>query len=154
MMDTTEELNGTYFYGGYQNVTHVQLFWLIGVQAVGEHLNISVTAAALVLSGQPLLPTRTKPMGTTPGTSVAAWSSRKLLNYRFPRGFLLPTLTGKTVGELHISWVNNLGAFVGRNVPWVGWVLSFGSIYRILSDIRQTYDKVARPEHRIKWTYF
>lgn len=153
-MDTTEELNGTYFYGGYSNATHVQLFWLVGVQVVSEHLGLAATDAALVLAGQPLIPTRAKPGSATKGTSVASLASRYLLNYRFPKGMLLPTLNGKTISQLHVSWTNHLGAFVGRNVPWLGWIMTFTTVYNIFNDIRSTYNRVARPEHRIQWTYF
>lgn len=54
-MDTTEELNGTYFCGGYTKVTHVQLFWLAGVQVVSEHPDLAAADAAMILAGQPLI---------------------------------------------------------------------------------------------------
>ncbi len=37
-MDTVEELNGTYFYKGYTQLTPQQLWWLITVDALREHL--------------------------------------------------------------------------------------------------------------------
>lgn len=39
-MDTVEELNGTYFYKGYTQLTPQQLWWLITVDALREHLRI------------------------------------------------------------------------------------------------------------------
>lgn len=153
-MDTTEELNGTYFYGGYTNVTHVQLFWLAGVQVVSEHPGLAAADAAMVLAGHPLIPTRAKPLGATRGTSVASLTSRYLLNYRFPKGILLPALNGKTISQLHVSWTSHLGAFAGRNVPWLGWIMTFTAVCNIFNDIRSTCNRVARPEHRIQWTYF
>ncbi|MGP2990387.1 STM2901 family protein, partial [Serratia marcescens] len=35
-MDTVEELNGTYFYKGYTQLTPQQLWWLITVDALRE----------------------------------------------------------------------------------------------------------------------
>lgn len=69
-MDTVEELNGTYFYKGYTQLTPQQLWWLINVDALREHLGISVADAVLIASGQPWLPTRQKPGTATPGTSI------------------------------------------------------------------------------------
>ncbi|EIE1668122.1 hypothetical protein KHV55_002744 [Salmonella enterica] len=40
-MDTTEPLNGTYFYGGLSNLTPQQLWWAITIAVVSEHLGIS-----------------------------------------------------------------------------------------------------------------
>lgn len=118
-MDTTETLNGTYFYGGLSNLTPQQLWWAITIAVVSDHLGISAVDAALVISGQPVLPTRGKPRGTTPGTSIASKYISNWLNYKLPPGIRLPTLTGKTINSLQLSSTNNLGRFVGRNVPWL-----------------------------------
>ncbi|EAA6004369.1 hypothetical protein JGS92_003039 [Salmonella enterica] len=62
-MDTTETLNGTYFYGGLSNLTPQQLWWAITIAVVSDHLGISAVDAALVISGQPVLPTRVNLVG-------------------------------------------------------------------------------------------
>lgn len=83
-MDTVEELNGTYFYKGYTQLTPQQLWWLITVDALREHLGISVADAVLIASGQPWLPTRQKPGTATSGTSIASRLSRKAFAERYP----------------------------------------------------------------------
>ncbi|EOC8228630.1 STM2901 family protein [Salmonella enterica subsp. enterica serovar Infantis] len=153
-MDTTETLNGTYFYGGLSNLTPQQLWWAITIAVVSDHLGISAVDAALVISGQPVLPTRGKPRGTTPGTSIASKYISNWLNYKLPPGIRLPTLTGKTINSLQLSSTNNLGRFVGRNVPWLGWVMTFTTIYDIQRDIKDTFNRMAVPKDRIQWTYF
>lgn len=62
-MDTTETLNGTYFYGGLPNLTPQQLWWAITIAVVSDRLGISAVDAALVISGQPILPTRVNLVG-------------------------------------------------------------------------------------------
>lgn len=153
-MDSTETLNGTYFYGGLSNLTPQQLWWAITIAVVSDHLGISAIDAALVISGQPILPTRGKPRGATPGTSIASKYISTWLNYKLPRGMTLPTLTGKTITSLHFSSSNNLGRFVGRNVPWLGWAMTFTTIYNIQRDVKATYNRVVSPKDRIQWTYF
>lgn len=76
------------------------------------------------------------------------------LNYKLPPGIRLPTLTGKTINSLQLSSTNNLGRFVGRNVPWLGWVMTFTTIYDIQRDIKDTFNRVAVPKDRIQWTCF
>lgn len=95
-----------------------------------------------------------KPRGTTPGTSIASKYISNWLNYKLPPGIRLPTLTGKTINSLQLSSTNNLGRFVGRNVPWLGWVMTFTTIYDIQRDIKDTFNRVAVPKDRIQWTYF
>ncbi len=135
-MDTVEELNGTYFYKGYTQLTPQQLWWLITVDALREHLGISVADAVLIASGQPWLPTRQKPGTATPGTSIASRLSRKYLDKPLSKGIRLPTLVGETPQRLHISYVNNWGKFIGRNVPWLGYALSAWTIYAIGRDVK------------------
>lgn len=153
-MDTTETLNGTYFYGGLSNLTPQQLWWAITIAVVSNHLAISAADAALVISGQPVLKTRVKPGKTTAGTSVASKYISNWLNYKLPQGMRLPTLTGKNINTLRLSSTNNLGRFVGRNVPWLGWVMTFTTVYNIQRDIKDTFNRIADPKDRIQWTYF
>ncbi|HCL5638244.1 TPA: hypothetical protein N2N45_004327 [Klebsiella aerogenes] len=153
-MDTTETLNGTYFYGGYSNLTPQQLWWAITITVVSEHLGISAVDAALIISGQPILKTRAKPGTATPGTSIASKYISRWLSYELPRGYRLPTLTGKSITTLKLTSTNNLGRFVGRNVPWLGWVMTFTTIYSIQMDVKDTFNRIVAPKDRIQWTYF
>ncbi|HEJ0329406.1 hypothetical protein I5M90_04215 [Serratia marcescens] len=153
-MDTVEEINGTYFYKGYMQLTPQQLWWLITVDAIREHLEISVADAVLIASGQPWLPTRQKPGTATRGTSIASRLSRKYLDKPLPKGIRLPTLVGESPQRLHISYVNNWGKFIGRNVPWLGYALSAWTIHAIGRDVKDHFNRIARPADRIQWTYF
>ncbi|MGH5874604.1 STM2901 family protein, partial [Serratia marcescens] len=108
----------------------------------------------LIASGQPWLPTRQKPGTATPGTSIASRLSRKYLDKPLPKGIRLPTLVGETPQRLHISYVNNWGKFIGRNVPWLGYALSAWTIYAIGRDVKDRFNLIARPADRIQWTYF
>ncbi|EDX9404791.1 hypothetical protein C4970_003774 [Salmonella enterica subsp. enterica serovar Nottingham] len=79
---------------------------------------------------------------------------RQNLFCKEPPGIRLPTLTSKTINSLQLSSTNNLGRFVGRNVPWLGWVMTFTTIYDTQRDIKDTFNRVAVPKDRIQWTYF
>jgi len=153
-MDTTETLKGTYFYGGMSNLTPQQLWWVVTAVVVSEHLEISVIDASLIISGQPILLTRGKPGTATKGTSIASKYLSKWLNYKLPNGYRLPTLTGKSITTLKLTSTNNPGRFVGRNVPWLGWVLTFATVYEIERDIQYTFNKIVLPKDRVQWTYF
>lgn len=80
-MDTTEELNGTYFYHGHANVTPGELFDLIFLEQLADSLGVTTEAATLVLIGQPIIPVSGKLAAAenTPGTSIASVLSRRIL---------------------------------------------------------------------------
>lgn len=154
-MDTTEELGGTYFYHGHANVTAPELFNLILIESFAERTGIEVTAAALILSGQPWLPTRGKPAGTTKGTSVASKLSRAIFkDMRFPKGVSLYMPTGKNLATLGFAKTNRVGAFIGRSIPWLGYAQVVILLQLVASDTRKKYNLIARPKDRIAWTYF
>ncbi len=69
-MDTTEELNGTYFYHGQSNLSAGELFDVIFLEQFCDELGISIESGAAILAGQPWLKTRTKPGEAIKGTSV------------------------------------------------------------------------------------
>ncbi|MGJ0480357.1 STM2901 family protein [Pantoea agglomerans] len=91
-----------------------------------------------------------KPNTATPGTSVASLFFRKHLSYKFRRR-ILPTLTAKSFSlrGLKIFWVNNLGAFVGRAVPVVGWVILANDVAQISFRTVHRYNLIVRPEDKI-----
>ncbi|HEI9781958.1 TPA: hypothetical protein SLN38_001365 [Serratia marcescens] len=154
-MDTVEELNGTYFYKGYSNLTPQQLFWLVWVDAFSQHASLEISSSAMILSGYPVLPTRGKPIGTTKGTSVASVVSRKLLpDVRLPPGVVIPTLVGRSLKDLHVSYTNKVRTAVGRNIPWIGYAMAAYTVHTISRDVKETYNRIVRPEHKIAWTYF
>jgi hypothetical protein len=46
-------------------------------------------------------------------------------------------------------WVNNLGAFVGRAVPVLGWVILANDVSTIGYRTLRNYNTIARPEDKI-----
>lgn len=80
-----------------------------------------VVATVLVVAGLPIFSTSTKLGRATLGTSAASIVSRKLLNYEL--GTRLPTITIASFRTLRFMFTCNVGAFVGRAVPVVGWII-------------------------------
>lgn len=102
--------------------------------------------ACLVL-GLPVLKTRGKPYAATPGTSVASKYSREFLNVHL--SVRLPTLTNASIRTLKPMMTNNLGAFVGRTIPVIGWVLLASDVAQITYKTVNTYNTIARKEDRV-----
>lgn len=102
-----------------------------------------------------MFPTPTKPLGATKGTSLASIASRKFIpNIRMPPGIRIPTLVGRSMKELHISYTNQVRTAIGRNIPWIGYGMAALTVLSISRDVKFTYNHIAKPEHRIAWTYF
>ncbi|WP_333897785.1 STM2901 family protein [Mixta calida] len=148
-MDTTEELHGTYFYGGLNNLSSGELFFWIFLDKVDEYFSgiKDITAVTCILLGQPVLKTRRKPGRTTKGTSLASKFSRRWLDIELP--FRLPTFTNTSARLLKPMMVNNLGAFVGRTVPVVGWAIIAYDVSTIAYKTMTTYNYLARKEDKI-----
>ncbi|MEI2266764.1 STM2901 family protein [Erwinia sp. CGal63] len=147
-MDTIEELNGTYFYKGIYNLSAGELFFWVFLDAVHEQLNVSdLLAAACIVLGQPERPTRGKPAGTTKGTSIASEMSRRYLNIELP--FRLPSLTNASARNLKFKYVNNLGAFVGRAIPVLGWFITGSDVVTIAFKATKNYNRIARGNDKL-----
>ncbi|GLY60264.1 hypothetical protein H4F38_20765 [Pectobacterium brasiliense] len=156
-MDTTEELNNTYYYHGHGNLTAGELFNLIFLENFSSRTGLEITAAALILSGQPYLKVSGKLSAATatPGTSVASRVSRALLrDLRFPYGLRPLTPMGKNLATLKMVPTNKIASFVGRYIPWIGYVQLIAIMQLVARDTRRQYNLIARPEDRIEWTYF
>lgn len=66
-MDSVEELNGTYFYKGYSNLSAGELlFWIFLDEAAEQFGTSDLLTVGLILLGQPEIATRGKPGGTPP----------------------------------------------------------------------------------------
>lgn len=50
-MDTTEELNGTYFYHGQSNLSAGELFDVIFLEQFCDELGIGIESGAAILAG-------------------------------------------------------------------------------------------------------
>jgi len=155
-MDTTEELKGTYFYHGHANVSAGELFNLIFVENFADGFGLSVTSAALILSGQPVITVSGKldAARNTPGTSIASVLSRKLLkDMRFPFG-LRPVAPVGSFNKLKMVPSNKIATFVGRYIPWVGYACAVVTVQKILHKTKREYNLIARPNDRIQWASF
>ncbi|WON76607.1 STM2901 family protein [Serratia sp. UGAL515B_01] len=150
-MDTVEELNGTYFYKGLTNLTPQELLFWVFVEEVEKQLGIQdIIGVAAVVLGSNIIDVPGKPSTATPGTSHASLFFRKHISYKF-KTRVLPTLTRKSFSlrGIKIMWVNNLGAFVGRAVPVLGWVILANDVSTIGYRTLRNYNTIARPEDKI-----
>ncbi|MEP8984047.1 STM2901 family protein [Enterobacter cloacae] len=148
-MDTVEALNGTYFYKGICNISAGVLFFWILLDKIEEQfggIEDALTMSCIVL-GLPLLKTRNKPYGTTAGTSIASKYLRQYLNVELP--VRLPTLTEASIATLKPKYVTNLGAFVGRGLPVIGWTLVASDLAQICYKTLKMYNTIAYKKDRI-----
>ena len=155
-MDTTEELNGTYFYHGHANVTPGELFDLIFLEQLADSLGVTTEAATLVLIGQPIIPVSGKLAAAenTPGTSIASVLSRRILkDIRFPFGIRLSAPMGK-LSKLKMVPTNKIATYIGRWIPFIGYAQLIIMLEVVAKNTRNKYNLIARPKDRIQWTYF
>lgn len=149
-MDTTEEINGTYFYRGHSNVTPGELLEIIFLEEFCMELGIDAVSGAAILGGQPWLGTRAKPKGATLGTSVVSKYARIILrDARLPFGIKIPTPVG-----VRMQSTNKLAAVIGRYTPWLGWASLALTLHRVSTRTQEKYNLIARPKDRIAWTSF
>lgn len=150
-MDTVEELGGTYFYHGNANVTPQELFLLIFAEGLANHMGVTVETAATILAGLPIVPKR-KVLGASGSrTSIASKVARRILKgARFPEGVRVET----TIGMSKLRLTNNVGAVVGRAVPFVGYTQAVVIFMTVARETRNKYNLIARPKDRIAWTSF
>lgn len=150
-MDTTEELNGTYFYNGVHNLTNYELLFWILVDETERQLGINdIIGVAGIILGDNSIEVPGKPNTATRGTSPASVFFRKHLRYKFKRN-ILPTLTKKSFSAqgVKVMWINNLGAFVGRAVPVLGWVILATDITMIAHRTIHRYNLIAKAGDKI-----
>ncbi|MCL2895000.1 STM2901 family protein [Brenneria tiliae] len=150
-MDTTEELNGTYFFDGLSNLTSQELLFWILIDETEKQLGVQdIIGVAALFLGNNSIEVPGKPGTSTPGTSRSSIFFRRHLTYKF-RKRILPTLTRKSFSMrgLKIFWVNNLGAFVGRAVPVVGWVILARDVSLISYRTVHRYNLLVRSEDKI-----
>ncbi|RQU80583.1 hypothetical protein DF049_06990 [Burkholderia cenocepacia] len=142
-------MNNTYAFGAHRDLTPMELFFLVFIDETCNELGVDdVAAVVAIVAGQNWMPTRAKPFGTTPGTSVASISSRKYLNYDLKKK-ILPTLTNASVKRLKFILVRNIGVFVGRAVPVVGWVIAAKDVTMISIRSVSRYNALVKPEDKV-----
>lgn len=150
-MDTTEQLNGTYYFNNLSNLTPQELlFWILVDETQKQSGVQDIVAVAGLILGNNNIDVPGKPNTATPGTSVASLFFRKHLSCKFRRR-ILPTLTAKslTLRGLKIFWVNNLGAFAGRAVTVVGWVILANDVAQISFRTSHRYNLIVQAEDKI-----
>lgn len=142
-------MSNIYHYNGHSDLTPAELFLFIAMQEAGEQLGIDdVEYLILIFSGFNFLPTRAKPSGATPGTSVASVMARSLFKYKL-RKKVLPTFTIESMKAFRWVLTHKLSVFVGRTLPGVGWVLMARDVAEIGYHTVVKYNRLARPEDRV-----
>ncbi|AXF75581.1 hypothetical protein LU604_14305 [Erwinia tracheiphila] len=151
-MDTVEELNGTYFYAGRQNVSASELLFMIFCEQVAKQLGVDDFGAIVaIVSGLNIVSTRGKFADATPGTSYASIGARKVFrNAKFPWGKELPSIIGGyPPHKLKIIMTHKVSTFVGRAIPVVGWVILSSDLFHITFHTVSKYNSIARGDDKI-----
>lgn len=137
-----------YSYGSLKDLTPIELYLCLLTEEATKQLGVQdVVALMSLILGYPFLSVRTKFRGATPGVSVASLICRELLDIRLKKA-CLPAITG-TLSNLKISWTNNVGAFVGRTIPEVGWVIGIYDVVVISTKATLRYNVIVKPEDRL-----
>ncbi|VWC51521.1 STM2901 family protein [Burkholderia lata] len=126
------------------------MLFLIFIEETGKALGVSdAVGIGMVLLGQRFVPTRGKFTNAVKGTSIASVVSRRILPYELKHR-LLPTVTSFTsLIMLRIKFTRNIGAFVGRAIPGVGWVILATDVSVITYRTVGTYNSMVKPEDRL-----
>ncbi|MGD8108739.1 STM2901 family protein [Pantoea sp. FN0302] len=151
-MDTTEELNGTYFYAGRSNLSASELLFMIFCENVADQLGVQDFGAIIsIVTGLNILSIRGKFANATPGTSFASRGARKVFgNAQFPWGLELPSVVGGyPPHRLKILMTHKIGTFVGRAIPIVGWVILASDVSVITFQTIKKYNYLARGGDKI-----
>ncbi len=141
-------MSNTYDFGTHRDLTPMELFFFVFIDETCKKLGVDDAAVVAIAADQNWIPTRAKPFGATPGTSVASILSRKYLDYDLKKK-ILPTLTNASVKRLRFMLVRNIGVFVERAVPVVGWVVAANDVTMISIHSVARYNSLAKPEDKV-----
>ena len=145
-MDTTEQING-YYFDGLSNLSAGELYFWVFLDEAGKQFGVADLAGlAMFILGQPIMITRAKPMGTTKGTSPLSYYLRQWLKTEVKQW---PTLTTGSIKRLKFSYVSNLGAFVGRWIPFLGVIILASDIPQIVWKSTNRYNSIANEKDRL-----
>lgn len=145
-MDTTEQVSG-YYFNGLSNISAGELYFWVFLDEASKQLSVSDLAGlAMFILGQPIMSTRVKPVGTTKGTSPLSYYLRQWLKQEVKQW---PTLTTGSIKRLEFSYVSNLGAFVGRWIPFLGLVILANDISQIVWKTTSRYNTIAKESDRL-----
>jgi hypothetical protein len=134
----------TYCYDYECGLSAEELWWLIATEILMEEFGLDDIAAAIAIaSGANIVPTRAKPTGAVPRTSLASILARRLaFKRRLP--LRVPTLTG--FFPPHIRMTSKVGAVAGRAIPVVGWAYTFFELTSVLIKTIERYNAIVDPE--------
>jgi RHS repeat-associated protein len=112
-----------YEYNGVEYNSKSELYTAILINTAADQFGITdILALTAAVSGAPILSTRGKRGGATPGTSPASKYLSKIPGKSPVR---LPGVTGypKALGGrgMRIAFTKSIGRFAGRAIPIVGW---------------------------------
>ncbi|OXJ30982.1 MULTISPECIES: STM2901 family protein [Burkholderia] len=140
----------SYKYGIHEGLRREELLLLIFIEETGKALGVDdAVGIAMVLLGQRFIPTRGKFANAVKGTSIASVVSRRMLPYELKHR-ILPTVTSFTsLIMLRIKFTRNIGAFVGRAIPGVGWVMLATDVSLITYHTVKAYNGMVKPEDRL-----
>ncbi|HXR00754.1 MAG TPA: hypothetical protein VN798_10220 [Pseudomonas sp.] len=102
-----------------------------------------IVAAVAVVSGANIVPTRTKPGGAIPRTSIASLLARRLTRKRH-LPFRVPTLIGFFPPNIRMT--GKVGAVFGRAIPVFGWAYTAYELTAVAIKTVQKYNAVVDPE--------
>ncbi|WP_435237662.1 STM2901 family protein [Psychromonas sp. PT13] len=130
-----------YSYKGETDLSSQELYLTIVIDKTMEQLGVDdLLAATAIVSGQPILKTRGKFSGATKGTSIASKYASQYLPYK--SAIRLPTITGASVSTLKIAFTKNIGRFVGRAIPILGWIILAADVINIFYKSQYTYNQI------------
>lgn len=145
-MDTTEQVSG-YYFNGLSNISAGELFFWVFLDETGKQVGSEdFLSLALIVLGQPTRSTRAKPIGATKGTSPLSYHLRQWIKVEVNEW---PTLTNGSIKRLKWSYVTNLGAFVGRWLPFLGWAILAEDVATIAWKSTHRYNLLVKESDRL-----
>lgn len=139
-MDTTEELDGKYYFDGMSVDKEELLLWLILDEFKKTFSGITdILAVASMLASLPVIsvPGKLDAKMTSKDTSPLSIISRKLIRAKFKNR--RRSITYGSLMRGRWAYTNSVGAYVGRWVPWIGAVITARDIYIITINVDHRY---------------
>lgn len=139
-MDTTEQLDGKYFFDGMSVDKDELLFWLILDEFRKKFTGITdIVAVASMIASVPFVPVSGKldARRATSGTSPLSLASRMLIRQRFKNP--QRTITWSKMWRGEWAYTTSMGAYIGRWVPWIGAVITMYDLSMIAHAVVRRY---------------
>lgn len=139
-MDTTEQLNGKYFFDGMSVDKDELLFWLILDEFMKKFTSIiDIVALASMIASVPFIAVSGKldAARATRGTSPLSLASRSLIRKRFKNPRRTITWAKMLRGEW--AYITSMGAYIGRWVPWIGAVITMYDLSIVTHNVIYRY---------------